>query len=356
MSKIAYALCYTRNNIFNINLIGLIQKNRRPKLFEGLLINALVLILSLVFLGKASDWTITNSVRIADITGFGKTTVGFILVAFSTSLPELSVAVFSAIGQEAVGVAVGNVLGSNIVNICLILGICFLLMTLRNSKFAKLLPSVAKEEIGSLYFGLFIASIVPLTLLYIGYASNVIGIVLLAIFVFYVYQLSKIRKIRDEGSLGIEKQKLRKYTFLTLLGAFGVVASSYFIVDSASYIAISIGIPRVVIGATVVAFGTSVPELATSVNAARKGHMDLVLGNIVGSCFINVACILGVTLLASPLRVNIAAFSDLVLFSLIANLFLWYFLSSEKITWREGAILIFIYIVFLIISFGGYRA
>jgi len=326
-------------------------------LFEewGLLGNALILLASLVALGKASDVTITNSVKIADITGFGKTTVGFILVAFSTSLPELCVAIFAAIGQETIGVAIGNVLGSNIVNICLILGICFLIITLKNSDHVTLLPSMAKEEIGSLYFGLFIASIIPLTLLYIGYASQFIGVILLAIFVFYVYQLSKIRKVKEEGSLGWERQKLRKYTFLTFLGASGVVISSYFIVDSASYISLSMGIPQVVIGATIVAFGTSLPELATSVDSARKGHFDLALGNIVGSCFINITCILGVPLAASPLRINMAAFSNLAMFSLITNLFLWYFLSSEKISWREGAVLLFMYFVFLATSFGGYK-
>jgi cation:H+ antiporter len=214
---------------------------------------------------------------------------------------------------------------------------------------------MAKEEIGSLYFGLFVASIIPLTLLYIGYASQFIGIILLAIFVFYIYQLSKIKKIREEGSLGGEKQKLGKYMFLTLLGAAGVVISSYFIVDSASFIALSIGIPQVIIGATIVAFGTSLPELVTSVDATRRGHFDLALGNIVGSCFINITCILGVTLAASPLRINMAAFSNLVMFSLITNLFLWYFLSSEKISWREGAVFLFMYVVFLATSFGGYK-
>ena len=219
-------------------------------------------------------------IRDRDITGFGKTTVGFILVAFSTSLPELLVAIFSAISPENIGIAIGNVLGSNIVNICLILGICFLFVALRNSNNAKLLPSLAKEEIGSLYFGLFVASIVPLTLLYIGFASQFIGIILLALFVFYLYQLSKMKKLKEEVSLGQERQKIRIYTLLTLLGAAGVVISSYFIVDSASYIAVSVGIPRVVIGATVVAFGTSIPELATSIGATKKGHLDLALSLI----------------------------------------------------------------------------
>ncbi|MGB9756697.1 MAG: sodium:calcium antiporter, partial [Candidatus Bathyarchaeales archaeon] len=276
-------------------------------MFEGMLVNALILLASLLTLDKASDWTITNSVRVADITGFGKTTVGFILVAFATSLPELSVSIFAAIGQESIGVAIGNVLGSNIVNVCLILGLCFIMAALKNSNYTTLIPAMAKEDVGSLYFGLFVASIIPLTLLYIGYASRFIGIILLAIFIFYIYQLSKLRRVKEEGGLGREKEKLGKYAFLTFLGAGLVVASSYFIVDSASYIAESIGIPKVVIGATIVAFGTSLPELATSLDATRKGHLDLALGNIVGSCFINITCILGVTLTASTLRVNMTA-------------------------------------------------
>jgi len=318
--------------------------------------NGLLLVLSLLALDKASDWTINNSVKVADITGFGKTTVGFILVAFSTSLPELCVAIFAAFGQESIGVAIGNVLGSNIVNICLILGICLLIMVLKNTNSVKFLPSMAKEEIGNLYFGIFVASIIPLTLLYIGYASRFIGIILLAIFVFYVYQLSKIKNIKEEGALGGERKNLRKYMFLTFLGAAGVVASAYFIVESATYIAEEVlRIPPVVIGATIVAFGTSLPELATSIDSVQKGHLDLALGNIVGSCFINITCILGVTLTASTLRVNMSAFSNLVMFSLITNLFLWYFLSSEKISWREGVVLLFMYFVFLVTSFGGYK-
>ena len=159
----------------------------------------------------------------------------------------------------------------------------------------------------------------------------------------------------EEVSLNGERQKLRTCTFFTLLGAVGVVLASYFIVDSASFLAGYVGISRVIIGATVVAFGTSVPELATSINATRKGHLDMALGNIIGSCFINITCILGVSLVASPLNINMAAFSNLATCSLITNLFLWYFISSEKITWRESAVLLFMYFVFLIISFGGYK-
>lgn len=321
----------------------------------GLVGAGAVLLVSLLGLNKASDWTITNSVKIAEVTGFGRTVVGFILVAFSTSLPELFVAVFAVVNPENVGISIGNVLGSNIVNICLILGLCFLIMTFKCPERVCILPAMAKEEMGSLYFGLFVASIVPLTLLYLGGASRFIGVILIALFVFNLYQLSKVRTAKSEGSLGTERQKLKLYAFLAIIGAVGTVVSSYFIVESASFVALSVGVPRVVIGATVIAFGTSVPELATSIGAVRKGHLDLALGNIIGSAFINITCILGVTLVASPLRVNMAAFSDLVIFSLITNLILWYFLSSERVGWREGAVLLFIYGLFLATSFGVYR-
>jgi Ca2+/Na+ antiporter len=132
----------------------------------GLIGNALILLASLVVLIIASDVTINNSVRVSDATGFGKTTVGFILVGFSTSLPELSVSIFAVINPESIGVSIGNVLGSNIVNIALILGLCILLVVLKRPRFPSFLLTLAKEEVGNLQFGLFIASIIPLALLY----------------------------------------------------------------------------------------------------------------------------------------------------------------------------------------------
>jgi cation:H+ antiporter len=333
-------------------------KQGEAVMFEetGLIGNLLILIASLIVLGKASDVTINNSIRVSDITGFGKTTIGFILVGFSTSLPELSVSIFAVFTQASIGVAIGNVLGSNIADIALILGVCFLLIALKRSKNNSCCLTPAKEEIGNLYFGLFIASIIPLALLYIGYASQFIGVILLTIFVIYMLQLSREKRVKEEGALGPERSRLRKYAAFALISAVVVVASASFVVESASFIAASVGIPPVVIGATVVAFGTSIPELATSISSIRKGHLSLALGNIVGSCFINITCILGVALLASPLTVNMTAFSNLAMFSLITNLFLWYFLSSERLSWREGALLLVLYVVFLITSFGGYKA
>jgi len=322
----------------------------------GLLGNTVILLVSLLVLDRATDLTITNSVRIAGITGFGTTTIGFILVAFCTSLSALSVSIFSALGLKTIDVAIGNALGSNIVNICLVLGLCFLLAALRKLDYVKLIPSMTKEETGNLYFGLFIAATIPLALIYIGYASRFVGVVLITIFVFYTFWLSKRKSAKNEGALGQERQRFSRYLSLTFLGATCVVICSYFILDSASYIAGMTGVSAIVMGSTVVAFGTSIPVLVVSVGAVRKGHLDLALGNIIGTCFMNTTCILGIPLIVSSLRVDVAIFSSLVMFSVIANLFLWYFLSSERISWREGAVLLFMYFLFLTISFSGYKA
>ena len=321
----------------------------------GFLGNIAVLIGSLLVLDRVSDLTITNAAKIADLTGYGRTTMGFIFVAFCTSLSALAVSLFSALTVDNVGVAIGNAIGSNIVNICLILGVSLILATLKKLNHMALLPSLAKEEIGSLYFGLFVASIIPLTLIYIGYASKLVGIVLLGIFGAYTYQLSK-KRTTEEKTIAREKERIDKYAVVMFLGVAVVVAVSYFIVASASNIAFSLGVPHVIIGATIVAFGTSIPVLTASIHAVQRGLLDLTLGNIVGTCFIDTTFILGLTLVVSPLMIDISNFSSLVMFSVIANLFLWYFLSSAKIGWREGAVLIFLYVLFLVISISGFRS
>jgi cation:H+ antiporter len=311
----------------------------------------------LIVLVLSSHLTITNTIKVSAITGLGKTTLGFILIAFSTSIPELSVAILSVLGNgDKAAVSVGNVIGSNIVNICLIIGVATLLVVFqKRSRNVKMIPTMAKEEFGSLYFGLFIASIIPLMLVYLTFASQFIGLALVLIFGLYTYQLSKIRIPQENNQIvsGEMKRKVKLYVVLTFLGVAGVVLSAYFIVESSVALAEFAGVSKSIIGATIIAFGTSLPEFSIDVNAFLKGHSALAFGDIVGSCFINITLILGITLLAAPFSVtNIAFFTDLVIFSLVANLFLWYFLSMERLGWKEGVILLFIYILFLTTTIG----
>jgi len=314
--------------------------------------NVIVLFVSLVVLIRASSLAITNSVKLASVTGLGKTKVGFLLVAFSTSLPELSVAIFAIADQETVGISIGNILGSNIMNICLILGIVFLIMAIKYPESAGFFTKMTRDEVGFLNFGIFVASIVPLLLLYFGYATQFMGIILIGLFIYNMYDLARKRETVQEISDTAEKNENKKYFFKSILGIIGVVASSFFIIESASFLAIIAGIPPIIVGATVVAFGTSFPELVTSVDSVRKGFIDLALGNVIGSCFINITLILGFTFLLAPLNVDVSAFSDLILFSLISNIVFGYIIQNSSSGKREGIILLVIYAIFIVISFG----
>jgi cation:H+ antiporter len=304
---------------------------------------------------------ISSAIKISEATGIGKATIGFLLLAFSTSLPELSVGVIAPLSGEA-ALSVGNILGSNVVNVCLIIGVAVLLVVLRRSRAVNTVPSFAKEELGSLYFGLFIASIIPLSLVYFAQAFWLVGLILILIFVGYSYQLLKIRIPRggiDNANVNDLKsdENVKRHAIFTLIGIFVVIISSYWMIQSSVDIAESTGVPRTIIGATIIAFGTSLPEFSLTVRAFLKNQVALGLGIIIGSGFINITLILGATflipmLIGSPLTINMFAFQGLIIFALISNLFLWYFLSMEKLTWKEGAILIFIYLLFLANTLG----
>jgi cation:H+ antiporter len=341
-------------------------------LFTDFVVNIVVIAVSFLVLNWASNFAINNAVKVATVTRLGKTAIGFSMIAFSTSLPELTVAVIAALSGGA-ALSVGNVLGSNIVNICVIIGIAAILLHLRarwkhrkslsagsnGSNGINVIPTFAKSELSNIYFGLFISSVIPIVLIYIRAATWIIGLVLLFIFVGYMYQLSKVRIPIENGEVVTqdEKNMLKRYFVLTIVGALGVVISAYFLVESAVFIATSVGISQQVIGATIIAFGTSLPELTLDLKSFLRGHPGLAFGDIIGSSFVNITLILGVTffvpwLIGTPVIMDMNIFQNLMVFSIITNLFFWYFLSREKISWREGLIFLFIYGLFLATTLG----
>ncbi len=338
-------------------------------IFTQSLINVIIIAVSFVFLNWASNLAINNAVKVSTITRLGKTAVGFSMIAFSTSLPELTVAFIAALSGSA-ALSIGNVLGSNIVNICVIVGLAAFLVYYQFRRKAKrsnepqvsdcnILPSFAKSELSSIYFGLFISSIIPVVLIFISTATWVVGLILIGIFVGYMYQLSKVRMPSENGEVVTEeeKSKLKRYVFFTILGALGVVVSAYFLVESAVNIAQSVGLSQQVIGATIIALGTSLPELTLDLKSMLRGHPGLAFGDIIGSSFINITLILGVTLfvpmlVGSPISMRMDVFQNLVLFSIVTNMFFWYFLSKGQIGRKEGAVFLFIYALFLITTIG----
>jgi len=331
------------------------------------LLNIVIIAVAIVFLNLTSDVVIKFATKIAAITKLGKTSIGFTLISLSTTLPELTVALSAAISGGA-ALSIGNAIGSNIFNISAILGIGAVILGLnvflghkRNKTICvdnnNIIPNFVSSELSNIEFGLFVASVVPLALLYVSAEwAWFVGFILLAVFGVYIYRLSKVRITTEETDVEItpqEKGKLKQFVVFTILGALGVVISANFMVEAAIAIATSAGVSQQVIGATIVALGTSIPELTIGVKSILRGHANLALGNIIGAAFFNTTLILGVTLFVPalvglPVAINMSVYLNLILFSIIINTFFWYFLSRKKITWKEGTVLLTIYILFII--------
>ncbi len=190
----------------------------------GTVIDVAIIVVAFVVLNYASNTTINNAVKVANITRLGKTAVGFTLIAFSTSLPELTVALTAAATGDA-SISIGNVLGSNIFNICIVVGLAGLLLYYLHARRQRkqhtehkhipqnIVFSLEKTELNSIYFGLFISSVIPLVLIFISEATWVVGLVLIGIFIGYMYQLSKVRiNTQTNGKTTPEdKKRLKRY-------------------------------------------------------------------------------------------------------------------------------------------------
>jgi cation:H+ antiporter len=329
--------------------------------FTQFIVDIIVIAVSFVFLNWTSNIVISNALKVSAISKLGKTSVGFTLISLSTTLPELTVAFIAAL-SGGVALSVGNVLGSNIFNISVVIGLGVVLLALtkiikrNNNVNGTNIISFPKSQLSSLEFGLFVSSIIPLILIYVSTgAAWLVGLILLVIFFAYMYKLSKMRISDDEeeDAVTYDKTKLKRYVIYTIAGALGIVISANFLVDSAINIATSAGVSQQVIGATIIAFGTSLPEMTIGVKSILKGHPNLALGNIIGASFFNTTLILGITffvpvLVGSPITLNMSVFQNLVVFSIIINLFFWYFISRRELSWKEGVIFLFMYILFVV--------
>ncbi|MDW8034376.1 MAG: hypothetical protein RMI79_05560, partial [Nitrososphaerota archaeon] len=327
------------------------------------LMNALIeplmtMFISLIGLLISSHIAIRNTIKVSEITGLEKSRIGFTFVATSTSLPELAVAFFSAISGEG-AVSVGNVLGSNVANVCLIIGLGLILYSLKPGR-KKLKGIIFKpEELDMLYLGIFVASIIPILLISFLPAGRIVGLLLIIIYVYYTFEIISKKELPLEDSaeqfkamnLKVSK-KLIFYLILAFLGIIGVIISADFLVDATVNIALIAGVSPYIISATIIAVGTSFPELSLDIQAMLKEHATLAFGDVIGSCFTNITLILGVTLLFSPITISIKIFSDLVTFSILANIVLWYLMHKGKFGFREGFLLLLLYILFLLSIMG----
>jgi len=315
------------------------------------MLTLLFLVIGVALLGGASGVAVSSIVAISEKRRLRKSVLGFLLVSFSTSLPELFVAI-NAILVGNMAVSLGDILGSDITNVCLVMGLSLIIISSHRFPTQNKMTFGEKErrEFSS---GLMMLSVTLLMLLYLQYISRVVGVALLAVFFGYSYVL--LRKRHEEGGVNTGGQidkRIHKEVALAIAGIAGVIIGARLTLESAIDIAAFLGIPSSVIGATLVAFGTSLPELAVDIRAAYRGYVEIVMGDIIGSCFLNSTLILGLLLTFTPPGVNVLVVSDLMLFAVVSNLLLWYFLDVGKMGRNQGLILVGLYLVNLLSILG----
>lgn len=249
--------------------------------------------LGMYLLFKGGNWTIDGAVFLANKFGISPLVIGFTIVAFGTSLPELLVSVNANMAGSP-GIAIGNVIGSNIANILLVLGV---------TAFFATLVAVPREIIRDMMM-MIITSFIMLALMLSGQISQLMGGLMIAVLLAYViwqYSMAAKGKISFETIEAPEYSNILTGIFFLVMGLAGIALGAEFLVRGAKVSATIIGVPEDVIGLSVIALGTSLPELSTCVIAALKKQSNIVIGNILGSNVFNILMIMGLTSIIKPI-------------------------------------------------------
>ena len=313
-----------------------------------LILNILLLILGFVILIKGADIFVDGASSVARHFKVSKMLIGLTIVAFGTSAPEFAVSVKSIISGNG-DIVLGNVIGSNILNILLILGISGLFhsLSVKSHTVQKELPIVIlfTALLSVLMLdGVFDASVV-------NSLTRSDGIILILFFLVFVYYLIGMmrRKTSDEEANNDDKEYLPigKAAIFTVLGIVGIIVGSNFVVDNVSALATAAGISEKMISLTIIALGTSLPELVTSVTATRKGEYDIAIGNVVGSNIFNIGLVLGFPIAIFG-GINEISFNivDLIAMLLSAVLLLAFSIRDHKIARKESIILLAVFVIY----------
>jgi len=300
-----------------------------------------LLVVGFILLVKGADFFVEGASGIAGKFGIPQLVIGLTIVAMGTSAPEAAVSITAALsGGEGVDLTIGNVVGSNIMNILVILGIT-----------AVIVPVAIQKSTLQIELPFMIG--VTVLLVVFGMTGNVIdrfeGIVFWALFLVYMaYLLWMAKKGKVEIEEEQEEEKIGMLLFLTVLGAVAIIFGSDLVVDSASEIAGFFGVSQRVIGLTIVAFGTSLPELVTSVTAAMRGKADIAIGNIVGSNVFNILFVTGTTALITPVAYASGFLVDGILAVVAAVLLLLGVLRKQQLRRSMGIIMLAVYVEYFV--------
>lgn len=308
--------------------------------------NIILLIIGFVILIKGADLLVDSASALAKRLNIPNIVIGLTIVAFGTSAPELSVNILSSL-DKANSIALGNIVGSNIVNILLILGISSIIY-----------PLTVKTNTTWIEIPLcFLASIVVMILsndIFIDKASasllsRIDGLILLLFFIiFLVYNIHVMLQNKTDENIEVKNYTIKTSIIYIIISLILLISSGKLIVSQAVNIAQKFGISERIIGLTIVAIGTSLPELATSVIAAKKRNVDLAIGNIVGSNIFNTFFILGISAIIYPIRILSEVNLDFFV-NIIASILLFVFIftgKGRKLERWEGIIFLLIYSVY----------
>ena len=307
----------------------------------------IILIIGFFLLIKGADIFVDGASSIAKKIGIPSVIVGLTIVSLGTSAPELAVSLISSFNGNN-GIAVGNVLGSNLFNTLVVLGGTAIVAPLIIKK-----STIKRDYIATLLVTILtcflIFRLVPKSE---NMLSRISGIILLVVCIAYMFILVKAAKkdsVKDEENTS--EIKMSKNILLSLIGVVGIVFGGNLVVDSATNIAYALGMSEKLVGLTIVAVGTSLPELVTSIVAALKGENDIALGNVLGSNIFNLVLILGASATISPitvLGVMLIDFIILIAVTLFIGALIFFNKKEDKRLGRlEGIILVGIYVAYL---------
>lgn len=312
-----------------------------------MLLQVLLLIVGFALLIKGADWFVDGASIIATKLRIPQLIIGMTVVAMGTSLPEAAISISAAIKQNA-GIALGNVLGSNSLNVLLILGLTAVIAPI------TVQSSTAKVDIP---FLLIVSVAVVLLGLLDHMLSRIDGIILLVLFVIYLaylFYMARKHPAEDTKPAASSQKQQKKFWLSIVLTAVGIamiVFGSNLAVDAATYIAQALGISDRVIGLTIVALGTSLPELVTSVTAAIKKNTDIAIGNVVGSNLFNILFVLAASAVISPIAYPPAFLVDSLVCIASSGILLLLLAFDHKLQRSNGIIMLICFAAYYVYLF-----
>lgn len=301
-----------------------------------MLINIAYIIIGFLLLVKGGDYLVDGAVAIAKRAKLSNMVIGLTVIGFGTSAPELLVSAQAAFAGSS-GIAIGNVVGSNIANIALILGLTAIIYPIPASK------AVLHRDAP---FMLLAAVLMTAVGMY-GTINRIVGFLFFALLVAFVsWQVILCRKnAQDDSEISSEQMALWKALILVVVSIAALVFGANVLIKGASGIALALGTSERIIGLTIVAVGTSLPELFATVMAARKHQTDMAIGNIIGSVTFNIFCVIGISSIITPImQTNVGFVFDYIIMLSLAVLLLLFLYTKNLLERWEGVVLLLIYI------------